>query len=126
MEKKIVYGSRTAIGSMTQLAAVGPQDINIHYDENTQGFLFQASYNQHTRFGIDINSVYDVRPSFGSIFRFSIPFEKQHLISDITLKVDLPQISEHSPDTSSGLVYKNKLGYRLIKNVYIEHCSHQY
>lgn len=120
MTKQPEFGARTAIGSLTQLAAVGPQDIHIHYGEETKAHQFQKSYNQHTRFGIDITSVYDINTQFGSKFSFSIPFEKQHLISNITLKLDLPSICKNVPETCTDIVYKNKLGYRLIKHVSVK------
>ena len=120
MTKKPNFGSRTAIGSLTQLAAVGPQDVHLHYGEDAASFLFQQTYSQHTRFGIDVTSVYDIESSFGSTLKFSVPFEKQHLISNITLRLELPEICKHVPETCTDIVYRNNLGYRLIKHVYVK------
>jgi hypothetical protein len=114
---------RSAIGSLTQLAAVGPQDLHIHYNDksSTTAFKFQSTYSQYTKFGIDISPVYDLKLTCGTLHKFTIPFQKQHLISNITLKVDFPDVSSaYDKDTSTGIHYKNKLGYRLLKNIYIK------
>ena len=110
-----------AIGSLTQLAAVGPQDVHIHYgteDVKTDAYMFKSEYTQHTKFGIDISPVYDVKMTYGQTHIFTIPFQKQHILSNITLKVELPDISTlYDESTSTGIHYNNNLAYRLIKNV---------
>jgi hypothetical protein len=118
---KDVISDHSAIGSLTQLAAVGPQDVHIHYgtdDIEAKAFQFSENHNQYTRFGIDVNPVYDVKLTYGTTHKFTIPFQKQHIISNITLKVDFPDISNcYDCNTSTGIHYNNKLAYRLIKEV---------
>ena len=122
--KLLNEATRTAIGSLTQLAAVGPQDLHIHYGTNetnkAQAFQFQSTYSQHTRFGIDCTSVYDLKsqnPKFGSKLKFEIPFEKQNMISSIIFKVKFPDINPYATSETTGIHYVDKLGYRLIKHV---------
>ena len=122
--KLLKEATRTAIGSLTQLAAVGPQDLHIHYGTNEtnkpQAFQFQSTYSQHTRFGLDCTSVYDLKsqnPKFGSKLKFEIPFEKQNMISSIIFKVNFPDINPYASSETTGIHYIDKLGYRLIKHV---------
>tara|TARA_B110000977_G_scaffold199291_1_gene286245 strand:- start:6813 stop:8102 length:1290 start_codon:yes stop_codon:yes gene_type:complete len=110
-----------AIGSLTQLAAVGPQDLHLHYgneDTKASAFKFESKYSQHTKFGIDISNTYQVRLRYGDKHVFDVPFQKQHMISNITLKVKFPDISmAYDKSRSTGIHYANKLGYRLLKKV---------
>lgn len=112
---------RTGVGSLIQLSAVGPQDVHIHYgneDNEARTYGFETSFVQHTRFAMDFSSVYNLKPFnpyYGGKLKFEVPFEKQHMISSVILKIDLPTL-EVPPD-ATGIHYKNKLGYRLIKSV---------
>ena len=88
--------TRIGVGSLTQLSAVGPQDLHIHSGTDTEApeaFSFQSKYSQHTHFGKGCSNVYDLKScTFGSRLDFEIPFEKQHLISNIILKIDMPDV----------------------------------
>lgn len=105
-----------AIGSLTQLAATGPQDVHIH--EDAQSFQFQSTYNTHTRFANDhcVKSNFQVK--YGGKLQVEIPHMKQHLVSNLYLRVILPDICDsYNQQTCTGISYKDKLGYRLIKKV---------
>ena len=113
---------RTGIGSLTQLAAVGPQDIHIHYsteNDEARSFQLEQQYTQHTPFALESNSVYSLQNAhFGQVYKFTVPFQKQHLINNITLCVEFPALNQQMYN-ATYVRYKNKLGYRLLKNIQI-------
>ena len=118
--------TRIGVGSLTQLSAVGPQDLHIHSGTDTEApeaFSFQSKYSQHTHFGKGCSNVYDLKScTFGSRLDFEIPFEKQHLISNIILKIDMPDVFASDREDINDLEYtsihyRDKIAYRLIKSV---------
>ena len=104
----------TGVGSLIQVAAVGPQDDAVHGDGSA--FSFSATYSRHTPFGIvhDLESTpTDVR--LGSKVTYKIP-KVADMIYRMYLSVSLPNIYIGSGDDLPA-IYKNHLAFLLVDSV---------
>lgn len=100
---------RYGVGSLIQLAALGPQDLFL--SGNVEHNLFELKHSTHSPiFPFHENLDFKILPKFGNLFKFNFPLKKSLMLKSLILEIDLPAID-------SSLHWKNHIGYKLLKNV---------
>ena len=98
------------IGSIIQMYAKGPQDLDLYGNENT---LFETDYKTHTLFVPWYENLTLFKEAkFGELYTFIIPNQRKLVINKMYFNIQLPKLDSNNK-------WKNHIGYRILKHIKI-------
>ena len=104
-------------GGLLQLVAYGAQDV--YLTGNPQITFFKVVYRRHTNFSIEsIMQTTNGTVGYGNTINCTIS-RNGDLINRVYVEFDIKGL-DYNSSTSTGDLYNNYLGLRLLKNVNIE------
>lgn len=124
----------TASGALTQIAALGPQ--NVHLNCNPQYSLFKGGYRRHTNFAIATQEQCFQQVGFGRTMCAKIE-RNGDAISEVYLTFQLPAIvltdpaapatgAPFAPAAGDGAHYTNSVGYAVIEEADVRVGGHEF